>query len=82
MGDVRLCGAIDSGLETHSGVPFSSSTGHVPVHLDGMRVAVVIGSELEMHAVVSHSDGGVDAPIHSDGVCHMPSKAGGGLDPT
>jgi hypothetical protein len=79
---VRLRGAIDSGPGMRSGVPCSSGTGHVPVHLDGMRVAVVVGSEPETHVVVSRSDGGgVHVPIHSDGVCRMPSKAGGGLDP-
>jgi hypothetical protein len=81
VGDVRLHGAIDSGPGMRSGVPCSSGAGHVPVHLDGMRVAVVVGSEPETRAVVLRSDGGgVDAPIHSDGVCRVPSKAGGGLD--
>jgi hypothetical protein len=81
VGDVRLRGAIDSGPGTCSGAPCSSGSGHVPVRLDGMRMAVVVGSELETHTAVSHPDGGgVDAPIHSGGMCCIPTKAGGGLD--
>jgi hypothetical protein len=82
MGDVRLRGAVCSGPGTRSGAPCLSGAGHVPVHLDGMRVAVVVGSEPETRVVVSCLDsGGVDVPIHSDGVRHVPSKAGGRLDP-
>jgi hypothetical protein len=84
VGCVRLHRARHGGLHAGASAPHSRGfeENMPPIHLDGIRAPAVVGSELETHTVASCSDGmGADVPIHSDGVCHVPSKAGGGLDP-
>jgi hypothetical protein len=59
VGCVRLRRARHGGPHTGASAPCSCSFDEnvLPVHLDGIRVVVVVGSEPETRTVALHSDG-------------------------